>query len=264
VIVEPNRQQCSVDADCAARGAAFAGTTCVESVCVPAPPMVDPVWGCLGHVVWPPARTAKVTVTAQFRDAVTGKPLTGVVVDVCRKQDFACADPIAAGLRPADTGDLAFQVDAGFNGFLQMNLPGALPGLFFFYPPVTEDRVLVGVPLLSKDTLDTIGALAGKPYLPEKGVALLAATDCRNQFVEGVHFSSADADQDTTAFYVINQIPSSSATFTDTSGQGGLYNLPPLSVTIQGTLQDGRKVGTVSVVVRPGGVTYTSLVPAPN
>jgi len=262
VIVEPNRQQCSVDADCTKRGGAFAGATCVDTVCVP--PAPDPTWGCLGQVVWPPARPGKVNVTAQFRDAVTGAPLMGVVVNVCRKQDFQCLMPIASGLQPADTGDLTFQVDSGFDGFLEMNLAGALPGLFFFYPPVTEDRVLVGVPLLSKYILDTIGSLSGKPYLPEKGVALLAAMDCRNQFAEGVHIWSTDADQDTAAFYVIQKIPNSSATYTDTSGQGGLINLRPGSVAIQGTLQDGRTIGTVTVVVRAGGVTYTSMVPAPK
>jgi hypothetical protein len=286
VIIDPNRQQCSVDSDCTARGAAFAGSTCVDSVChqqcsvdadctargtafagstcVNSVCVADPVWGCLGNVVWPPGSKPRYNVTIQFRDAVTGTPITAVTVSICRKQDFDCTNPIAAGLKPADSGDLAFQVDAGFDGFLSMNMVGALPGLFFFYPPVNDDRVLAGVPLLSKDILDQIGILAGKPYLPEKGVALLAAMDCRNQFAEGVHISSTDADQDTTAFYVIQKIPNSSATFTDSSGQGGLFNLRPGSVAIQGTLKDGRKVGTVTVVVKAGGITYTSMVPAPS
>src|SRR5262249_35763839 len=71
VIVEPNRQQCTVDADCQARGAAFAGSLCVDTVCTPDP---DPAWSCLKSVSWPPPTVAQVTVTVKFRDIVTNAP----------------------------------------------------------------------------------------------------------------------------------------------------------------------------------------------
>jgi hypothetical protein len=259
VLVEPNRQQCAVDADCQGRGPDFEGALCVDAVCTP-----DPAWSCLGAVSWPPPKVARVTVTVQFRDIVTNDPLTGVAVNICRKFDYDCAQPIAAGLHPPESGDLAFQVDAGFDGFLEMNMAGSLPGLFFFYPPVNEDRVIVGLPLLSPALLGQVSALSGKAYKPEKGVALVGAMDCRNLPAQGVHIWSTDADMDTTAFYVIKKIPSSTAMVTDISGEGGLINLKPGSVALTGTLQDGRSIGTVTVVVRPMGITYTSVVPSPN
>jgi hypothetical protein len=259
ILVEPNRQQCSIDADCQARGAGFAGSLCIDSVCTP-----DPAWSCVGSVSWPPPKAARVTVTVQFRDIITNDPLTNVTVNVCRKFDYDCTQPIATGLHPPESGDLVLQLDAGFDGFLEMNMMGALPGLFFFYPPVNEDRVIVGLPLLTSAILTQVLALSGKMYDPTKGVALVGAMDCRNLPAQGVHIWTTDADSDTTAFYVIKKIPSATAMATDESGEGGLVNLKLGSVALTGTLQDGRSLGTVTVVVRPMGITYTSIVPSPN
>jgi hypothetical protein len=259
VLVEPNRQQCAVDADCQARGAAFAGSHCIDSVCAP-----DPAWACVGSVSWPPPKVSRVTVTIQFRDIITNAPLTDVTVNVCRKFDYDCTQPIETGLHPPASGDLALQLDAGFDGFLEMNMEGTLPGLFYFYPPVNEDRTIAGLPLLTTGILTQVLALSGKTYDPQKGVALVGAMDCRNLPAEGVHIWTTDADADTTAFYVIKKIPSATAMLTDASGEGGLVNLKPGSVGLTGTLQDGRSLGTVTVVVRPMGITYTSIVPSPN
>ena len=78
------------------------------------------------------------------------------------------------------------------------------------------------------------------------------------------HLLGTDADTDTTAFYVIKKIPSATAMATDASGEGGLVNLKLGSVALTGSLQDGRNLGTVTVVTRPMGITYTSIVPSPN
>jgi len=129
---------------------------------------------------------------------------------------------------------------------------------------VNEDRVIVGLPLLTSGILTQVLSLSGKTYNPDKGVALVGAMDCRNLPAEGVHIWSTDADTDTTAFYVIKKIPSATAMATDASGEGGLVNLKLGSVALTGTLQDGRSLGTVTVVVRPMGITYTSIVPSPD
>jgi hypothetical protein len=71
------------------------------------------------------------------------------------------------------------------------------------------------------------------------------------------------ADSATAPFYVIRNLPAADVNETDESGQGGLINLPAGTVTISGTLSDSRMMGTVSVLVRAGGVTLTSLVPSP-
>lgn len=42
VVLSPGEEQCSVDADCEARGAQFSGTVCVEHVCVEDPPSMEP------------------------------------------------------------------------------------------------------------------------------------------------------------------------------------------------------------------------------
>jgi hypothetical protein len=259
VIVEPNRQQCNVDADCAARGSGLAGAHCIDTVCVP-----DPTWGCLGSVVWPPSGKPQPTVTVKFRDVITGTPMTNVSVNICLKQDFECEGPVAKNLMPNAAGDLSFQVAGGFDGYLELSAPDAVPALFFFYPPVVDDRIVDSLPLLSPAILMQVGALAGKPILPERGVALLGTMDCRNILAQGVHIWSTDADAQTSSFYVIKKIPNATAMATDASGEGGLINLKPGSVAISGTLPDGRTIGTVTAVVRAGGITYTSLLPSPE
>ena len=258
--IEAAREQCSFDSDCTKRGAAYAKSQCIDAVCVD-----DPAWSCLGSVAWPePTESRQVTVTVRFRDVVTGEPLTTVRLNICRKQDFACVDPLMRGIGPLENGDLSFKVDAGFDGYLEMSAPGRVPALFFFYPPVTEDREVAGLPLLPPALLDQVSQLAGKPMIPERGVALLGASDCRSVPAEGVHIWSSDADVSTSAFYVIKKIPSATATFTDASGEGGFLNLRAGSAAIIGTLADGRRIGTVTVLVRAGTITYTTMIPTPN
>jgi hypothetical protein len=60
----------------------------------------------------------------------------------------------------------------------------------------------------------------------------------------------------------VDKLPSLTAPGTDASGHGGLINLRPGPVTVSGVLGDGRLVGTLSVVVRPNSITYTSMFPA--
>ena len=81
---------------------------------------------------------------------------------------------------------------------------------------------------------------------------------------EGVHIWSADSDANTRAFYVIQKIPTATATVTDASGQGGFINLRAGSASISGTLSDGTKIGTVTILVRAGTITYTNMLPSPN
>src|SRR5688572_7893563 len=64
VLVEQDRVQCSVDADCADRG--LAGAVCVDSICQP-----EPKWGCLGSVTWPPPMANKFNVTVRVRELIT-------------------------------------------------------------------------------------------------------------------------------------------------------------------------------------------------
>ena len=133
LVLQTSDEQCAVDADCARRGTAFAGMRCVDRVCVGASdgggdvaadaPPADPVWGCLGSVVFPPPAKAKVKVTIPFVELVQKTPVTDIKVRVCARLDVGCANPVAPLKTPGADGRVTFDVDANFDGFAEV-VPG--------------------------------------------------------------------------------------------------------------------------------------------
>jgi hypothetical protein len=260
VLVDRNRQQCATDDDCRLRGEAFTGSTCVDSVCAP-----DPTWSCLGVGDPPPAaESRRYTVTIRVRDLVTEQPMPGVSGRLCRKLDLACSQPIGGEIQADQNGDLVTEVELGFDGYAELRAKDKMPGLYFFYPPVDRDRDVPFVPLLPPAVLTQFAQLNGKQLVPDRGHVLMGAYDCLRRPAEGIHLSSLDGDGDTSAFYVLEKFPKVIATATDRSGRGGFINFRPGPVAVSGDLGDGRHVASVSLLIRPGTITYTSLAPSPR
>jgi hypothetical protein len=259
VLVEPGREQCSSDGDCQARGGAFSGAVCRASICQP-----DPVWSCLGSVMWPAQQPHKVTVTMTVRDLVTEMGIPEVSARLCRKLDPSCADPVDSDLRSDQDGTIVAAVDAGFDGYIEVAAADYMTGLYFFYPPVQDARRLTVLPLLRPAVLAQLASVSGQKVVPERGHVLLAAYDCQGQTAAGVRLSIDGGDDQTSGFYVVRKLPSTVATGTDGSGQGGFINLPPGTVNVSGELSADRPIAYLSVFVRPGQITFTSLVPSPR
>jgi hypothetical protein len=206
-----------------------------------------------------------VTATLNTTDLITGQPFPGVAARVCHKLDTSCAEPLLADLVSDDAGRLVMVVPQGFDGYVELSAPAAMRGSYYFYPPLTSDREIPNVPILQASSLSTFATLAGANLMAERGHLLVGARSCLGLTVEGVGFSSLEGDASTVPFYMIKGIPSSKQSSTDTSGWGGLLNLPPGSVTLTGRLAaTGQNVGTLSVFARAGELTYTALVPAPQ
>jgi hypothetical protein len=260
VLVDRSRQQCYTDDDCHAHGEAFAGSVCIKQVCEP-----DPTWACLGGVDWPtPTDVRKATVTIKVRDLITEEPMVGVTGRLCRKLDLTCSDPVTSDLAADQNGNLVVIVDVGFDGYVEMRAKDKMPGLYFFYPPVDGDREVSFVPLLNPAVLGQFAQLNGKQLVADRGHVLIGAYDCQKHPAEGLRFATTDGDGETTPFYVLEKLPKVTATETDRSGRGGFINLRPGTVTVSADLVDGRHVGSASVLVRSGTITYTSLVPSPR
>lgn len=257
-IVESDRVQCSTTADCTRRGGAFASSVCEAQICkTPSP------WSCLGNVTWPLGTAASVTVTLNMTDIITTQPVAGVAARICRKLDTSCAEPLQTDLISDTTGRIAIVVPQGFDGYVELAAPGAMRGSYFFYPPLTSDREIPSVPILQAAALNTFATLAGATPMTDRGHVMVRAYNCLGQTAEGVHFSSPESDDTTAPFYMIKGIPSTKQTQTDNTGQGGLLNLRPGSVTLVGKLSDSRETGKLSVFTRAGELTYTAVVPAP-
>jgi hypothetical protein len=257
VLIERDREQCATDADCQKHGSAF--PFCIDSVCTP-----DPTWSCIGSVVWPRPPAGMATVTLVMQDLVLEKPITDVTARLCRKLDVTCSQPIAEGIRADAAGNLVVHVETGFDGYAELVSPKKITGLYFFYPPVDGDRVVPYVPLIDEPTLGTLAVVAGGTVDSGRGHAFLGAYDCLHRPAEGVSFRSENADDKTVVFYVIKKIPSIMDTATDSSGHGGIINLPPGTITLAGEIAGGKSIGTESLFVRAGQITYTSVLPSPE
>jgi hypothetical protein len=260
LLIEPHRQQCELDSDCQRRDPAFADAVCVQSVCQP-----NPAWSCLGGVSWPTPAPRKASVIFRLRDLVTDAPVAGVTGRVCNKLDFDCLRPLASGLVSDASGTLVFEIDTGFDGFVEFGPPGRMPAIYFFYPPVTGDREFPSLPLMAQNELSFFASQGGRPIAPDRGHLMLGSYDCLLRPADGVSLTSDDADSSTAAFYLVQEVPSFNVAATDSSGRAGLINVPAGSASVTGWLaRDQRRIATVGVFVRPGTITYTTMLPAPR
>jgi hypothetical protein len=139
-----------------------------------------------------------------------------------------------------------------------------MPGLYFFYPPVDANREVPFVPLIEAGLVADLAKLNMKDLRPERGHILLGGYDCRRMPASGIKLATPDADTETTSFYVLDNVPKAGAPSTDNSGRGGFINLKEGFVSLSATLAaDNRKIAAVSLFVRPGSITYTTIVPSP-
>jgi len=260
VLIDKERVQCKVDDDCRARGPEAVGSVCSDSICLP-----DPVWGCLGSVVFPKPTGGPYNLTIHIRDLVNQMPVSGVTAVVCARPDPMCTTPLIKDVPATTMGDLQLVLPAGFDGFLELRAPGRMPGLYFVYPPMDANREIPLVPMLDADLVKTLAELNMKELMPDRGHVLLGGYDCRKMPGEGIVLSSPDADEKASVFYVLNNLPKVDAKATDASGRGGYINMKEGVVAITASLgSDNRKIASVSLLVRPGMMTFTSLVPSPR
>jgi hypothetical protein len=273
-LVDSDAVQCSVTADCTQRG--FTNSICVDHFCKDSDPKTctgpdcqdsgtdSGAWSCLGKVVWPSASSGSVTAVVNFADIITSKPVSGLTAQLCRKLDTTCSSPLLTNLVTDSSGKMTFSIESGFDGYLASTSGGIMPFLYYFYPPLTSNREVPNVPILQESALAMFATLAGGNINPDRGHVMARAYNCVPQTAEGVHFSSAESDSATSAFYMIKGYPTTKASETDSSGNGGLINLPPGTATLTGKLDNGETMGTIGVMTVAGRMTFTSLVPAPR
>jgi len=263
VVVDANRPQCSVDADCVKRGTAFAGSVCLDGLCGADPKEVafEKQWSCRG-----PAENQNpgYQVTMHLRDAITTKPLPGVQGQLCAKRDVDCKDPLRQGT--ADTnGTLVLAVDAGFDGYVQLTDSHIAPALYFLTPPASGDLDLPTVPLATPLVASGIAqSSGGTAWNQERGIVLLNAFDCQGAPAVGVSFSLGGVpDPSAFNFYLVDGLPTNKSTVTDYTGYGGLVNVAAGATTIAATLQpSNRKVGNISILIRAGYISYSNVTPS--
>lgn len=264
VILTPNEAQCQSSADCEARG--FAGGVCVDQVCTS-----DPVWGCLGHVVEPePDPTKKVAFSISLVFAIGGAPLTTGAVDFCDKLDVTCSTmnpDYPKGVKPDADGSVNINVVQGFDGFVRITDPSIVDSRIYVGRPIVTPPKVKAIQLLRPGEPELLAKVAGKTVDPKRGTAILLAAGCHGDAVSGVRFECPNADDQSTAFYLINQSPTlpPAATETDADGFGGFFNLPVGQALARSIRADGEVyIGESSFQVLENTITYVQISPTPK
>jgi hypothetical protein len=252
--VDADRVQCRSDADCTARGAAFAGSVCVASVCEAS----DLQWGCLGASNPAATDAGPFTVTMHVRDLLNQSPLAGVRADVCSKVDVACSDPRSTTMSDAD-GLVTLTIDPNFSGFVSFTSSQTAPTRYFFNPPVNSDQDIAPLSLSQPAARGALLQQLGAS--PDRGDILLTASDCTSAPAAGVKFQLVPESEGAVEYYLVNGLPSPNSPATDATGYGGFVNVDPGTWTITPLLEDGRELPELSLVVAQGTVTWSRVVP---
>jgi hypothetical protein len=259
LIVNSDRVQCHTNEDCASRGGAFASASCIDSVCKP-----DPTWECLAASQMPSPQAPPFRIAVTLRDLVTQTPVANAQVKLCRKIDVDCATPSSAGSSDGH-GEVSFTVDmVDFTGYLAVQASGIVPKLYFFNPPVDRDQA-VTVSLASPAAYTGLLLQLGRQPAPGHGSIVISAADCTGAPATGVTYATSNGDTLTSAFYTVKGLPTLSGTATDSDGYGGLINVPAGAATVDTSLVSPRtNLGTISLLVQDGAITYSRVVPRDN
>ena len=257
VAVDPDRVQCETNSDCSARGSAFAGSVCIESLCQP-----DPKWSCVGQPR--PTATSSGPFQAPFliQHLITQNPLTGVNATLCRKLDVTCDKILGGDILTDEAGKVSLAVTSGFDGYARFQSPEIAPALYFFNPPVISDLPQFSLSIGGPEVIALLALQAGVQQQPDRGVLLINARDCTGAPAAGVQLTSSEDDALAQSFYSVQGLPSDKATATDSSGYGGVLNAATGTITVTGTVAaTGLELGRVTLLAQANTLTYGAVVP---
>ncbi|MBX3189313.1 MAG: hypothetical protein KF819_19975 [Labilithrix sp.] len=273
-VVDGDVVQCKADGDCAARGGAFAGSACVDAVCI------DAARACFGKVTWGAEDTRERRRSRiRFVD-LWERNVEGLEVLVCATRDEYCTSPESKVLTDAK-GQADVQVPKNFRGTFQVHtFPERLAAQDYMkmkvllFPPQDRDEPLdVDIPTTQAVHLVPRAALreqlaARAPLDPEAGHLFGAATNCDQTPARGVTVtlrSDAGGKPPIQFYFNENNTVSTTATETFALGQFGIANVPAGPVTLETSIPSlgGRRHGQLEFFINSGFVTTSIFPPTP-
>src|SRR4051812_30620357 len=184
LIVDADTPQCEVDADCAVRGAGFAGAVCERKLCVVQASAQLENLECRA----PSSNglpTVKYSFAIQLPTSGGGAAATSFRVQACQQLDVDCQGPVAGPFTVASDTVYDFPLPQGFSGFFEIASEGVLPALYFVPRPVVADTVGWSPTVISKEVLAQLAAAAGVSLDPASGVVIASIRDCDGKPIEG-------------------------------------------------------------------------------
>jgi hypothetical protein len=217
LLIGQDSVQCSTSADCQAKGGAFAGTSCVNQVCVSedagagggdaasdvgradVPTLadspadvggdgaVDP-WSCVGKVTTPTEDMSR-SVTLQYTVTdIAMNPLAGMTVQVCGRNDPGCIKPLVAPMTTDATGAVNVSVPYGSRVIVVVTGPPCEDGggstcylktLYYVDPPPTVSATTPTViECLTPGSVNGLAGIAQVFFDPGEGIIILQLEDC--------------------------------------------------------------------------------------
>jgi len=220
-------------------------------------------------VQWPTAATNVIELGWYVYDILSGSPVVDVEGRVCRRDDAACAEPLAVEQSDAK-GTFRTSVPVGvegFRGFGMLNKQGYVPTLVFVGKPLVASSVGDLDFRGALSTSDTVDVLYGQLDIvrdPARAIVGFVTFDCEGQPAAGLEVELDEADASTVRYYASNVLPDPALAETGPEGGVLFFNAPagPLHVTV-------REAGTGLVVARDdllavaGGFSFMQVSPTP-
>lgn len=222
-------------------------------------------YACAGNVMLPAAPgasgTVQIGIAGGFGDS---GPVEGVKVDLCAKNDPACAAPIATG-----TTDAAGHVDLmvpfgpnGFDGFGIATKTGYYRSLLIGSIPYVPAYGRIGFGTAPQANLDALLATSfGINPDPTKGHVYVAAQDCKGKLAAGVTFKASDPSVQS-YYTAVNGQPDPKATATSADGKWLVVNVAPGTLGID-LVVGTDVVGHIDAPVQANTVSEVFLNPTP-
>ena len=194
-------------------------------------------------------------------DTIKGAWLSGASVRACAVRDTNCQSPLETAVTN-DAGQAVFSLTGDFAGFFDVRRSDLVPSTL--YP----GNLLAGQPAasfpaygispdafqsLAKSTAHVDAILSTDAGL---GHVLITIYDCQDHQAPDVSVAYRSLGSRGVPFYFNGGLPDPMATETDGYGLAGAINVPVGTLMAKATLADGTAIGTASLDVRPGGLTF--------
>jgi hypothetical protein len=203
-----------------------------------------------------------LTYSFTLLDFTTRQPLDAVRIRTCIRADVNCDNPL--GEASSSAGAAQVSVYEGFNGYLELTVPGMLPSLLFFAAPWSAELLaeLEGVPvgLLPQISLQALGGVANVQLDLQAGVVAVTTLDCTAAYAGGVRL---ELDRGAIPYAFVDDLPVVNRDSTSAQGVAGFVNVPPGIVVVSAFRADvSEPVSVESMLVRTGWVSQSFLLPA--
>ena len=218
-----------------------------------------PGWECLGP---PPPAVPSGNVQVKFllsdvtnaTSGSQGTPIAGADVHACAKLDTGCATPFA-DTTSDDAGAALVTLPGGFSGYFEIHAANFTPAIVSRPPQYVSQTQQQGMADLS--LLSAGAPLAGVTQDPNLSIAIVSALDCTTNPAEGIVFYVGSPGPGEQVVYLSNNLPSKSATQTDTaSGSALIFNVPAGTLSVTAAFATtGTSIRTVTSLARKNWVT---------